>query len=293
MIEAREEAGKWVGIGYQWSYTPTIQALKKDIMAGLFGKAKRLKTLLLWPRTSKYYGRNSWAGALKDAAGRWILDSPINNATGHYRHNCFYVLGGTRETSARPKSVVAELYRANDIQNYDTGAARAYTEDGVEILYYSTHPVKERIGPVFSYEFEKATVTLDDRDQDVIATFEDGTTKSYGSPQVRIDQKVWDAMEAAGGEGKPMACPPEAARSQTLCMNGIQESPSEIVEFPESLTTVDGPPDDRLTWVPELAGVFKECYEQNKLPSELGASWAKAGETVDLTDYRFYPDGHE
>ncbi|MFQ5808691.1 MAG: Gfo/Idh/MocA family protein [Armatimonadota bacterium] len=295
MIEARDAAGKWVGIGYQWSYVPPIQALKRDIMDGTLGKPQRLKSMVLGPRTSKYYGRNTWAAVQRDATGKWILDSPINNATAHYLHNCFYVLGDTRETSARPQSVVGELYRANDIENYDTGAAQTFTEDGVEILYFAAHAVRDTVGPVFCYEFEKATVTLDHSGGDIVARFEDGTTKNYGSPQSDYDRKLWDAMEATadGGSAKPIACPPEAASSQTLCMNGIQESMPEIVEFPEAAINTKGPPDDRLTWVTGLGEVLQECYEQWKLPSELGVEWAKAGEEVDLTDYRFYPGGRE
>lgn len=292
MIEARDEAGKWVGIGYQWSYTPSIQELKRDIMNGSFGKPRRLKTLILGPRPASYYGRANWAGAQRDASGKWILDSPVNNATAHYLHNCFYVLGATREASAGVSDVVGELYRANDIQNYDTAAARAHTDEGVEILYFAAHAVKDRIGPMFSYEFEKATVTLEDQNADVIAAFADGSTKNYGSPQADYDQKLWDAMEAAGGEGgRPMACPPEAASSQTLCMNGIQESVPDIVEFPGPLINKDEQDGDRLTWVTGLRETLEECYNESKLPSELGASWGKAGKTIDLTDYHFYPGG--
>jgi hypothetical protein len=261
-------------------------------MSGVFGAPRRLKTLVLAPRTARYYGRSNWAGAQRDASGKWILDSPINNATAHYLHNCFYVLGATRETSARPQSVVGELYRANAIPNYDTGAARAYTQDGVEILYLAAHPVRDAIGPVFAYEFDNATVTLDDSDGDIVARFADGTTKSYGSPQADLERKLWDAMEAAAGEAQqPIACPPEAASSHTLCMNGIQESMPDIVEFPQSLINVQGPPDDRLTWVTGLREVLEQCYEEWKLPSELGAEWAKAGEEAKLSTYEFFPGG--
>jgi hypothetical protein len=231
----------------------------------------------------------------RDPAGKWILDSPINNATAHYLHNCFYVLGDTRETSARPRSVVGELYRANDIENYDTGAARAFTEDAVEILYLAAHAVRETVWPVFCYEFERATVTLEASNADIVARLQDGTTRNYGSPQSDYDRKLWDAMEATAdpGSARPIACPPEAASSQTLCMNGIQESMPEIVEFPRAVINTEGPPDDRLTWVTGLGEVLEQCYEEWKLPSEIGAEWAKAGDEVDLTNYRFYPGGRE
>jgi predicted dehydrogenase len=40
----------WVKIGYHWSFSEAIQALKKDIMLGKFGRPLRLKTLCFWPR---------------------------------------------------------------------------------------------------------------------------------------------------------------------------------------------------------------------------------------------------
>ena len=73
MIEARDKSnGKFVAIGYQWSFSPQIQALKADILSGLYGAPKRLKTLVLWPRNDTYYGRNNWAGGLRSASGDWI-----------------------------------------------------------------------------------------------------------------------------------------------------------------------------------------------------------------------------
>ena len=40
---------KIVAIGYQWSFSDAIQKLKADVIAGIFGKPRRLKTLVLWP----------------------------------------------------------------------------------------------------------------------------------------------------------------------------------------------------------------------------------------------------
>lgn len=90
MIEASRKTGYSVSIGYQWAYSTAIQSLKTDIMNGVFGKAVRLKTLVLWPRNKKYYAR-SWAGKVKDEEGRWVLDSVAANATAHYLQNMFFL----------------------------------------------------------------------------------------------------------------------------------------------------------------------------------------------------------
>ncbi len=109
-------------------------------MEGVFGRAVRLKTITLWPRTHSHYARSRWAGRIKDDHGSWVLDSPVNNATAHYLHNMLYLLGKTTNSSARPASVEAELYRANNIENYDTGALRIKTEEGAEIFSFQLTP---------------------------------------------------------------------------------------------------------------------------------------------------------
>ena len=174
-IEAERAAARWVAVGYQWSFSPAVQALKDDIRSGLFGAARKLKCLYLWPRDEGYYARNDWAGKRRDAEGAWVLDSPVQNAMAHDLHNMFYVLGQDKETSARPAEVEAELYRANAIENFDTAAARIRTEEGVEILFFVSHASEEDRGPVVRYEFEKAVVRCDSRTSGLWAEFPDGT----------------------------------------------------------------------------------------------------------------------
>jgi predicted dehydrogenase len=289
MIEQRDLARRWVRIGYQWSYSKAVQALKKDILKGKFGKPVRLKSLYLWPRDESYYRRSSWAGKKKDEGGNWILDSPANNAMAHYLHNMFYVLGGRVDTSARPVDVMAELYRAYAIENYDSVAARAHTEEGVEILFFASHATSEERGPMFSFEFENAKVTYGEYADDIIATDRQGAETHYGSPEAEHPfLKLFDAVEAVR-KPKRILCGPEAAGSQTLCMNGIQESFPKIVEFPESMVHYDRRNHSR--WVKGLSESFYDCYQKRALPSEAGCSWASEGRLVDLRNYQFFPGG--
>jgi len=144
IIAAAKDTGKLVAVGYQWSFSRAIQELKEDIGRGLLGRAQRMKTMVFWPRDFAYYQRNNWAGRIKDDQGRWVLDSVVNNATAHFLHNMFFVLGkssreNARGQSAYPAAVTAELYRANPIENYDTAALRVRTAGGTELMYYATH----------------------------------------------------------------------------------------------------------------------------------------------------------
>ncbi|MDZ7392064.1 MAG: Gfo/Idh/MocA family oxidoreductase [candidate division KSB1 bacterium] len=290
MIRARNTARKFVAIGYQWSFTETIQALKRDIAAGLFGAPLRFKTIALWPRDESYYRRNNWAGAQRDPEGRWVLDSPANNALAHYLHNMFYLLGERVDTSARPRRAVAELYRANDIENFDTFAARFLTEHGTEVLFYGSHAVEEEVGPRIEYEFERAKVTYVGWHTEFVARWHDGREKSYGAPDSHYLEKMWQAISAVRTGAAPV-CGIEAALAHTLAINGMHESAPEIVDLPREMVTTKGEPGRRLTYAPAVGQCLAEAFERNVLPSEMQVPWAVPGKEINLEGYTFFPGG--
>ncbi|MGC9468699.1 MAG: Gfo/Idh/MocA family protein [Anaerolineae bacterium] len=289
MAEAEARSDGFVAIGYQWSYADAIQSLKQDVISGELGRPVRLVTKALWPRPLSYYGRNTWAGRLKADNGSWVLDSPANNATAHYLHNCFYVLGDTIETSARPVDVEAELYRANDIENYDTAAIRCHTERDVEILFFTAHPVPERIGPTLRYEFEQAVVEFDAGDNRLMAVFEGERVKDYGDPDADEANKLWQSIDATRTGGRP-ACGIEAAASHTLCINGAQESPPEVLDLPEGSIRRMTEGVETLVWVEGLQETLNQCYEDAKMPSSYpSVAWARSGRRLDLRAYDRFP----
>jgi predicted dehydrogenase len=288
LIQTRDESGLWVMIGYQWSYSSAIQALKRDILAGLFGKPIRLKTICLWPRDEAYYLRSDWAGKIKDK-GNWVLDSPANNAMAHFLHNLFYVLGEKVDRSAQPARLEAELYKAYPIENFDSIACRVFTGEGTELLFYASHSVHKEIGPLFSFEFEKATVTYGEVSEEIIARGPEDKQKRYGSPDAEHPfHKLFEAV-ASVREPRLILCGPEAASSQTLCINGIQESAPEVITFAESM--VEKNDKEHRRWVKGLAEALYDCYKKGVLPSEAGFSWSQAGKSIDLRNYRFFPHG--
>jgi predicted dehydrogenase len=284
--------GKFVAIGYQWSFSHAVQALKRDIMAGVLGRPVRLKTMVFFPRPVTYFRRNNWVGRIRTEGGDAVLDSPTNNATSHYLHNMLYLLGRTRETSAMPLTLQAELYRANEIENYDTTALRAEMPGGVEVLFYTTHAVAGRVGPVCHFEFEHATVEYDFSGVDAfVARFRDGrATKSYGRPDLDRNEKIWQSIAAVRG-GEPIACGVEAALPHTLCVAAAQQSAASISVFAEPLRRmilVNGEP---LVAIDGLAEALVDCYERGILPAERdGLTWARAGVRRELSIDRLRRD---
>ncbi|NSW90006.1 MAG: Gfo/Idh/MocA family oxidoreductase [Firmicutes bacterium] len=287
MTEVRNKTGKFLAIGYQLSFNDAVLELKRDIMEGKLGRPLRLKTVVLWPRDKKYYSRK-WAGKKKDEYGNWVLDSVAANATAHYLNNMLFVLGEKEDGSIYPSEVKAELYRANDIENFDTVAAHIIAQDGVDIMFYASHAVNGNIGPVFCYEFEKAVVTYKHgtENSNLIAQFKDGTIKNYGNPFDKEVKKLWICIDAAGGLDVNITSKVETAIPHIICVNGMQESVPEIINFPKSLIKVEGEPE--LVWVDGLKEILLECYEDWALPSEKEIWWAKAGEKVNLVGYKYF-----
>ncbi len=291
MLEAERRAGKFVAIGYQWSYSAAIQALKRDILAGDLGRPARLKTKVFWPRPVSYFRRNDWAGRIRTTGGAWVYDSPVHNATAHYLHNMLYLLGDEPHASAEPAHVQAEKYRANEIENYDAAALRVRTSAGVEILFYTAHCVAETVNPTLAYEFERAVVEYPCGEAGAfVARFPDGRARSYGDPFADETNKLWQAVEAARDgvrQGSELACGIQAALPQLLCMHAAQAS-GGIATFPPGLlrrNDLDG--GDALLWVDGLQPAFERAYDQNVLPFELGdLPWARAGRVVDVKEVR-------
>jgi hypothetical protein len=236
--------------------------------------------MVLWPRDEAYYNRNRWAGALRDAQGNLVLDSPANNACAHYLHNMLYVLGDAIDRSDPPATVTAELYRAHAITNYDTAAIRIRTVGGVDVLFLVTHASRDLTGPLFSYEFERGLVTFSNETGLLEARFHDGNrTKTYGSPNDEQFRKVWMTMRDIR-ERTPTLCGIESAEPHTQCTWAAQQSMSEIQPFPPPLIHVEGERGARRTWVEGLDDAMRQCYETFKLPSEIGVVWASRGEEI-------------
>lgn len=281
LVEARDRAGRFVMIGYQWSFSEAIQRLKRDLLEGRYGRPLRLATLCAWPRHAAYYGRNTWAGRLRERdTGAWVLDSPANNAMAHFLHNALFLLGPGPGRSAVPVSLTAELARAYPIESADTVASRIITDGGCEVLFLASHATEHSVAPCFQLECERGVVTFGETAPRIVGTASDGLETDYGDPDATPQfRKLFLALDRVRQPGAEI-CGVEAAAAQAVCVAAMHESAGGIASFPGALRR--GRPDDRV-YVIGLEDALRRCYRSGVLPSEIGCPWAAAGRMVTPT----------
>jgi predicted dehydrogenase len=284
MIAAMKKSGLPVAIGFQDVYDPVILEAKRAVLIGDIGPVKTVTMRACWPRDSLYFSRNNWAGALK-RDGVWVMDSPAMNALSHFIHLSLFMVGTHELSFATPLSVEAELYRANDIENFDTGAFRWQTDVGAQVVVLMTHACEKTVDPLIVLHGEWGAVEI---------TFAQVTVRNRGG--VRVIPRPPDprpSMVAAWADvvrGRKPDVPVgtlEMARAHLVAVNGASEA-ARVHEIEprhiESRSTRDG--EAVLRFVTGIESVIKQCAAHARLPHESGlAPWAKPPGQKDLRGY--------
>ncbi len=269
MREAEKKYGRFIAIGYQWSYSDAIQKLKADILSGALGKPERFKTAISWPRNRAYYNRGGgWGGKItKD--GRLVLDSIASNACAHYLHNMFFLLGDTMDASASVAEVQAECYRANEIENFDTCCIKMKTQGGTQLYFAATHAANQNRNPEFVYVFQNGRVVFSqDEGSQIVAEFHDGSRKVYGDPFKNGFQKLWACIDAVKNGNVPI-CTVQTALAHVRLIEGIYQT-TPIYDFAKDSICIDRETDT--VFVNGLYESLYAAYEKECLFSELSSA---------------------
>ncbi|NLA83617.1 MAG: Gfo/Idh/MocA family oxidoreductase [Clostridiales bacterium] len=278
-----DETNRLLGVGFQWSFSNPIRRLKEDILKGIFGKPIFLKTHISWKRGDDYYNPDAWEGKIRDKRGEWVLDSIATNATAHYLHNIFFILGDSMEKSKMPKIIEGSVYRARDIESFDTCFIRGSFGDDSQFLYCATHAGEKNSDPQFIYEFEKGVVYFNQNENpNIIAKMEDGSIKDYGAPQSPDETvyKILLMMDDIRYNRKPV-CGLYTVLPHLKVCNAVFDY-MDITSFDEKLRIREVNPAGYV-----IDGLYEdslECYHKNKLPDEMGYSWANPSVKVNLDE---------
>lgn len=267
LIAARDAAGRPVLVGFQDVYDAVTLPLKQRLVSGGLGKLRRASVWGCWPRDTQYFGRASWAGAIK-RGDTWVLDSPVNNAMAHFVNIVLFLLGPEPTRSAVPTAIEAELYRAAKIENYDTAAIRVSLQDQADFLVLLTHACRQQIGPTIDLETDRGHVRWTPSQLTITL---DGQT----NVQTRDGQMRWGMLDCYAKvirglpHPKRHAATLEVARSHALIVNGVSQA-----------TAVRPVPDDQIVPVERDAGkiysipgieeLFEHCAAEGKLLHESG-----------------------
>lgn len=281
MIRTRNETGKQVFVGFQDLFLEQMVALKQSILSGDYGALESIRIWASWPRTSAYYGRNNWAGRLRNEAG-WIYDSPANNALSHYLMAGLFLAGRELDTAASPVQMEAELYRAQAIESFDTMSAWFARDDGVRLFYAVTHSGNENIGPRVELRFREGQVVWQGGKLSV--NREGGAAQEIPmSADACSRERMMDVVVRSIVAGKTLGgCSLEMAREHTRLINALHDYVAitpvagQYLERHESGGVVQ-------TSIRDIIPAVQRCADEGKLLSECGVPWAGRPTRVELS----------
>ena len=290
----KDEASKndrFVAVGYQHIYTEYIKLLKNTILENKLGRILSISGMSLWPRNSKYYFRNNWAGKLK-VGKDWVLDSPFNNANAHILNVMLFLAGGRFEKSAVPETIKAELYRANNIESADTASMRIMTDQGISVFFSLTHACEEMQNPIVEIHGEKGYATWFCFEK-IMFHYNNGITEECPiEAQDDARDKIFDHLFAKLADKKAFVCDPGIAGAQTLAINGAHKS-CPVVRFVGDRHLYRVPSEEStLTVIEGIEDIVRESFAERKLISEIESAppWAKPSQEFSLENLRDFTE---
>lgn len=288
MIAARDRTGLITAVGYQDLYQPAVGELKRRIIRGEFGIVLSASVIGCWPRSAKYYHRNAWAGKIA-REGRWVLDSPACNAMAHYINMALFLLGATERESATPTEVEAELYRANDIENYDTCSMRLTFENGVHLLLGMTHACQTSINPEIVIRTQFARIRFIHERQIEIHR----TNVSEIIPLIRSRvASMWETLSRwlVAGEQTTVGATLETAKAHVVVINAASETAPIINLSPEFVHEFADEQGHPLRSIPGIETAMELSIRNGRMLHELSnLKWTRPASDLMLNNYSHFP----
>lgn len=287
LAEAEKRYNRPVLVGFQDVYDSTTIPLKRQLINGELGQIQRATLYGCWPRNLAYFTRNNWAGAIRRGE-TWVLDSPVNNAMAHFVNIMLFLMGQTEADSALPVGIEAELYRAADIENYDTASIRVSLASGSECLVFLTHACKEYVNPILQIHTDRGIVRR---------TVKDVEIELDGKPTQTIqrDQRMrTDMLEAFGLATRGLDLTDRAvaslgvARAHTLVVNGASQA-CAVREVPDTSVTPHNSGSETVLCIPDIDKNFEQCAASGQMLHEAGCyDFTQPAEALDLNGYKTF-----
>jgi hypothetical protein len=245
-----------------------------------------------WPRGESYFRRNDWAGRWQ-RDGRWIMDSPAANALSHFLHLPLYLLGHSMDEAAVPAAVAAELYRANDIENYDTCSIRITLGGQLPLVVAYTHACHTTVEPLVTIETERAQIRYFSYRHIEIRTADSCEKLSLCDQPHRHMLSAFKAR-FDDSTGAPAGATLEMSLAQVMAVNAASES-APVIDVPrEFVHPVHDSEDNIVRTIRNIVPALEACAQRGCLIHETGlAPWAHAPKPFALKDYRHFRGPHQ
>lgn len=271
IIHTEKETRRWVAVGFQDIYSRDIAWFKQQLLEGAIGKIKAVKVIGFWPRAISYYHRNNWAGKLM-VDGWAAMDSPLNNAFAHFVNIALFVAGPQPNKSCNVMVTSADLYRAHDIESFDTGIVQGMSDSGIEFWFGVSHACTERREPEIHIIGEEGTAQWN-HEQDMIIRPKDGKVLTQPVPDYAATRSaMFDAVIEKLLKPDTFICDTQMAICQTQIIDAIHKFAPIRTVANAGIDFVQGADEEFIT--PAIKGVerlFERAFDENVSLSEIGS----------------------
>ena len=274
MLAMESASGRFVAVGFQDCYDPGTSWLTEELHRGAIGEVRSVRFLGVWPRPRAYFLRNNWAGRLQ-VDGVPVLDSPLNNAFGHFVMLSL-MFSGAMPHEITPRSAGVELWRAHAIESFDTAVVTLRTPRGVGLWFGASHVSRTAIEPEIMIEGTAGTAGWSYEKEAWLQPAPGGRQQRPVLDQHATRRLMMAAVLRRLGDPTAPICSAGMATRHTSLIEGIH-SAAPIREFPRERvewTEVSGPA-TAVPAVPGLDAALRRAFAEQRSLRDSGFTLAE------------------
>lgn len=276
-----------MAVAYPKSFSDAFLKLKKDAVAGRFGRAVSMRSLVLTSKSIEEYNESTWAGKLYGEEGRVVMDGIMHGQASHQLHAMLDLLGSDMESAAHIQTVCGEWCRLNNISSYDTAVIRVASEECPSVLCAATNAYAGREEFHVRYEWEHAFLDGQlGRDSELIVHAEDGEI-NYGKLNHSVENRLRITLDCLRS-GMKVPCSISSAKAEVAAVDGLYLSAGRVAKVPkhkiQKYRGMPGTPDDGRTFLTskKIKNKLTKAFASGLLPSEMGKAFGEAPKLISM-----------
>ncbi len=262
-----DETGRRCQIGFQALGSAALAALTTAIGDGRLGRVTGVGAYGGWQRPDSYYDRAPWAGR-RTVDGRPVLDGALVNPFAHAVMQSLAVAAACGPVSIA--DVEMERYRVRDIEVDDTSMIRVHLASGPDIVVAVTLCSDEVVEPRVVVHGDAGRAVLDIKSDELALPGDLGSRTIPG--RAGLLENLLD--HRAAPDEVPLLAPLARTLPFTTVVEANRADDPPVAITPEYISGF-GHGAERVVTIPGVVAVLRAAAESLKLPSELGAPWAR------------------